>query len=340
MTTYETMDGVEPLATEFLLPGLPRIPKGDATVVYGDGSIGKGRLVCSWIAQVINSDPTALVIVVLPEDHPSEQVAPRLMEAGVSDLSRVVNMTRMEGGARFKLSASASHDGHIGIMRSAVQDLTNVPDDNGVLPHPDRPVRHVAMIILDPIAALIGWGTIGGNAGVRRMLEPIQDLSADFGIATIIVAHPVSGGKLQGSMGFSQAARAVYRVHIDPNNRAVRLISSEKTNNQGASEPVRFTIEDDGSGPRVVMLDSAELAKRQASWRTPPDSGAGTAILTALRDSIGGLTIAQISDMTGVPVASARTLLWRMGKRGQIRQDSGLYEYVRHSGIALPAATA
>ena len=94
---FPTMDDVEPMATEYLIDS-PRVVKGDVTLLYGDGAIGKGRLVMSWIAQVINSDPSAVVIVVLPEDHPSEQVAPRLYEAGVSDLGRVINLSRLVGG--------------------------------------------------------------------------------------------------------------------------------------------------------------------------------------------------------------------------------------------------
>ena len=146
MTIYPTMADVEPMATEYLIDS-PRVPKGDVTLVYGDGAIGKGRLIMSWVADVINHDPESVVIVILPEDHPSEQVAPRLYEAGVRDLSRVINLTRLVGGDRFKLSASATHPGHIGLLRECVTSVNA------------QPRRRVAMIVIDPIGAVVGSGT-------------------------------------------------------------------------------------------------------------------------------------------------------------------------------------
>ena len=91
------------------------------------------------------------------------------------------------------------------------------------------------------------WGTIGTNAGVRRLLEPIDDLCQDFGISNVMVAHPVSGGKLQGSMGFAQAARLVYRVAIDPGNPTVPsalaawMDAGYGTTTIGAGEPLITT---------------------------------------------------------------------------------------------------
>jgi hypothetical protein len=100
-TVYESFEDIDQLETEYLLPGSAfRIPRGDLTLLYGTGGVGKGRLLMSVIADVVNDGGS--VIVILPEDHPNEQVRPRLEAAGVEDLSRVINMTRLpNGGARF-----------------------------------------------------------------------------------------------------------------------------------------------------------------------------------------------------------------------------------------------
>ena len=124
-------------------------------------------------------------------------------------------------------------------------------------------------------------------------------------------------------MGLQQAARVIYRVHTDPADPTVRLISQVKANNEPGGESLRFVIEDSGEGPRVVLLTAAEISRRQASWRTDPDASASTAILSALRGSLAPLSVAQLSDMTGVGVPTVRTLLWRMTKRGQITGDAG-----------------
>jgi hypothetical protein len=316
-TVYPTMADVEPRETEYVLAGLPRIPLGGVSIVYGEGSVGKGRLVMSWIAEIINSDPHAVVIGVWGEDNASEQVVPRLMEAGVSDLSRVINMTRLSGGSRFKLSASATHPGHIGLLRECVESIN--------APVKGKPRRRVALIVLDPLSTVCGWGSIQSNDGARRLLESVDDVCADTGAACVIVAHVVTGGKLQGSMGLSQAARVIYRVAADPANPTTRLISIAKANNLPETPPMRFTVEDDGSGPRVVMLDSAEIERRQASWRKPVDAGASTAILGALGSALVPLTPAQLADMTGIGLPTIRTLLWRMTRRGQVTAVAGLY---------------
>ena len=256
-TPPQTMAGVDILSTEYLLTGLPRIPRGDVTLLFGEGAIGKGRLIWSWIAEVINSDDSAVVLVVLPEDHPNEQIAPRLRDAGVSDPSRVVNLTRLPNGSRFKLSADLTHAGDLGLLRQYIGDIS----DTG---------REVRMIVLDPLASIVGWGSIQTNAGARRLLEPIQDLCQDTGIAGIVVAHTVTGGKLQGSFGLSQAARLVYRVSQDRVNPSVRIISVDKANNLPEMEDLRFVLEGDDAGHvRVVMLDGAESDRRQRQWREP-----------------------------------------------------------------------
>ena len=259
-TQIQTMEDVGILDTLYLIDQ-PKVPRGDVTLVFGEGAIGKGRLIWSWIAEVINGDPDAVVIGVWPEDHPNEQVARRLRDAGVSDPSRVVNLTRLPNGARCKLSADLTHTGNLGLLRQFIADIA----DTG---------RTVKMIILDPLASVVGWGSIQVNAGARRLLEPLQDLCMDTGIAGIVVAHTVASGKLQGSMGLSQAARLVYRVSADPADPAtIRLIHAEKSNNLPATSDLRFTIESDDAGCiRVVVVDSAEAGRRQRSWREPRES--------------------------------------------------------------------
>ena len=298
-TAPQTMAGVDILSTEYLLAGLPRIPRGDVCLLFGDGAVGKGRLIWAWIAEVINSDPDAVVLGIWPEDHPNEQIAPRLRDAGVSDPSRVVNMTRLPNGSRFKLSADLTHAGDLGLLRQFIADIA----DTG---------RKVKMIVLDPLASVVGWGSIQTNAGARRLLEPVQDLCMDTGIAGVVVAHTVTGGKLQGSMGLSQAARFVYRVSLDRVNPAVRVISVDKANNLPETEDLRFVIEGDDAGHvRVVMLDGAESDRRQRQWREPrqappvagPFAGPPPAAAPAKHDR-GGLH--SVPDLPGrIPVPAS-----------------------------------
>lgn len=306
---YRTAADDDPVVTEFLLDHPPLIPKGDVTGLYGAGGLGKGRSVAAVIAEVVNDGGS--VIVILPEDHPGEQVRPRLEAAGVGDMSRVINLTRLPEGGRLKFSASERHDGHLPLLREAVDVLAAQGHD-------------VRLVVIDPIAACIGWGTINTNQGARRVVEGLQDLAADTGIAVLLVCHTVKSGALQGSAGLEQALRLLYKISKDPVNPLVRVLSVAKANNLPVTADLRFVIDDDDNGTRVTWLDAAETERRQRSWRKPEDAGASTAILAALKDATGPLPVAEVARMTGLSVPVARTLLWRMRQRGQaVSTDDG-----------------
>lgn len=328
-TAYTSFSEIAPLPTEYLLDRYPRIPRGDVTLFYGEGSVGKGRMICSLIADVVRGGGS--VITVLPEDHPAEEVAPRLRAAGVPDLSRVIDMTRLPGGSRFKLSADTKHDGDVGHLRQAIGELGELGHD-------------VRLIVIDPLAAVVGWGSIATNAGARRLVEPLQDLAMSTGVAVIVVAHSVKSGVLQGSAGLQQALRLVYKVTKDPANPALRILHADKANNLVA-EDLRFTVEEGDDGQvRVIWLDRAEQDRRNRSWRTPPAAApavwhsallgirwpgqaeADTEILGTYPGSEGAQIARRRCEMHPMFRASAP---WQHGRSGQ------LSKYTRPDGAVI-----
>lgn len=242
-----------------------RIPCGDVTLVYGEGAAGKGRMICDLIGRVTTGRPMPLcppgtamepgsVIVIQPEDDPNEQVAHRLRAAG-ADLSRVYDLTRLEGGSRFKLSARIGVEGHLPHLRQVIDTL-------------EAEGRNPRMVVIDPLAAVVGWGTINTNPGARALMEPLQDLAKDTGVAILVVAHTVKSGALQGSAGLPQALRTVWKVSRDKDNPAFRQLELTKANNLPDTEPVRYTItEDDDGRIRVVWQDRAQQLDQRMAWR-------------------------------------------------------------------------
>lgn len=242
-----------------------RIPCGDVSLLFGDGAVGKGRMICDLIGRITTGRPMPLcgqdtaadpgsVIVILPEDDPNEQVAHRLRAAG-ADLTRVYDLTRLDGGSRFKLSADAKHQGDLPHLRGLVDQL-------------EAEGRNPRLIVIDPLAAVLGWGTIQTNPGARRLIEPLQDMAKDTGIAVLVIAHTVKSGVLQGSAGLPQALRTVWKVSRDPDNPAYRLLTLEKHNNLPDAEPVRYGIEQGDDGlVRVVWLDLEALQEQRRGWR-------------------------------------------------------------------------
>jgi predicted ATP-dependent serine protease len=258
-TKYQTVADTDALPTEYLLGDrLPKVPRGDVTVMFGDGGTGKGRL-NAWMIKRVTADG-GTVVGVWPEDHPNEQVRPRLEAAGLTDeeMGRVVNLTRLPGSGRFKISADITHAGDMPLLREQV--LPDLAADG----------HDVRMLIIDPLAAVVGWGSIQTNAGARRAVEPIQDLCADTGIAGLIVAHTTKEGILQGSAGLLQAVRLAYKVSRDRNDPEIRVIHADKANNLPAQEDLMFRLEDDDNGnAKVVFLDTLYVEAKQRQWRTP-----------------------------------------------------------------------
>jgi hypothetical protein len=265
---------IEPQDTHWLWPG--RIPLGDVTLIFGEGAVGKGRMLASIIASVAKGEPVGTstetaapggVGVIFAEDKAGEQVAKRLRAAGLTgqaDLARVRDLTRMGSGSRFKLSATPSKPGHVGWLRA---EIGRMADEGG----------NPRLVIIDPLAAVIGWGSIQTNAGARYATEPLQDLAEETGVAVIVIAHTTKAGVLQGSAGLMQALRVVYRVALDPVNAAERVITAEKANDLPPQDDLRFTIVPDGDGnARCVWLDRAAIDERRQGWRDRAAAQPGT----------------------------------------------------------------
>jgi hypothetical protein len=228
------------------------------------------------------------VILILPEDHPSEQVRPRLDAAG-ADVTRVVDMTRLATGSRFKLSATMSKDGDVGLLRECIETLKvtcaacRVPMARGTCPQcGGAEDMNPRLVIIDPLTACIGYGSINTVTGARRAVEPLQDLAQSTGVTILLVMHTTKDGQLQGSAGIKQALRLLYRVSKDT-NPAVRVISQDKANNQADTPDAKFTLEGTESGVKVIWLTRAEQDARNASWREAvPDDAAQMATVHLL----------------------------------------------------------
>lgn len=281
-SAFVTFAEIDPLPTEPLWPGF--WPRGEVVGWFGEGGLGKGRSELDLAARITRGDPMPFctgqsrpgsVILILPEDHPSEQIRPRLDAAG-ADVSRVIEMTRLVTGSRFKLSAAQTKDGDVGLLREAIETLKatcaecreqmaagRCPACGGTEDMNPR------LVIIDPLSAVIGHGSISTVAGARRAIEPLQDVAASTGVTILLVMHCTKDGQLQGSAGVKQALRLLYRISKDV-NPMVRVIALDKANNQGETPDAKFTLEDTGDGVKVIWLDRLEQDRRARSWRELP----------------------------------------------------------------------
>lgn len=300
----EVLDGFAAMSTVPERPMIPLdlgdiplvLPRADMTLLYGRGGIGKGRLTHSLIARVTEGGGD--VVGAWAEDKPDEQVRARLEAAG-ADPAHVWNITRLGDGTRFKLSAAERHEGHISLLRAFMSRLADMG-------------RDPRLIILDPVSALVGWGTIQTVAGARRFVEPVQDLADTTGAAVLGIGHPRKDGKLQGSEGLRDALRVIYEVSVDPINAAYRVITMEKGNDlASAADGLRFTITSGPEGrPRVEWVTRESMDAERAAWRdrltattrTPVAPLAGGMLDAPVRLARAGTWPASCMTSAGAPV--------------------------------------
>lgn len=332
-----TFDKVSEQPT-LLLSQRPYIPYGDVTVVYGEGSLGKGRSIASIIGAVTTGRPVGLdtdadapgdVIVMLPEDKPGEQVVGRLIAAG-ADLSRVHDLTRLDGGTRFKFSANAKTAGALPVLRSYIDHLRRsclcgetFSDAMALVQHlaqvplPEHGPRNPRLVVGDPVTALVGDGTIQTNKGARAFIEPIQDLADDTGVAVVLVMHPTKAGKLQGSGAIRDAARVVLRMRWDEVSKEQRVVEVEKGNNvpPALALPVKFTIEDGEDGrPRVRWLGGAGGTGQSPAWREKLQAEKTARAVLAAKAAVTSVPLPGAASPAGQPW---RAIRWDKAPGGQ-----------------------
>jgi len=253
--TTPTYADIPALETIWLWAG--RIPRGEVTLIAGEGGVGKGLLLVDLAARVSTGRPMpgttpdgadsagdgpGSVILITPEDDPSEAVAWRLRAAG-ANLTKIHDMTLLPGGGQFTL-----------------------PADTGQLRHLVDTLGDVRLIIIDPLMACVDR-PVATNLGARRVMAPLQRLARDAGVAAVVSHHLVKSGVIAGSRGLTDAARIVHRVTRDPENPQIRVLEVVKTNITGESAGARYTITGTGTDAKVTWVTREQVTARRTTWR-------------------------------------------------------------------------
>ena len=227
---YINAGEVTPKAIRWLWPG--RIATGKVSLIVGDPGLGKSQ-VCASLASVVTNggswpvDRTpceqGAVIILSAEDDPEDTIRPRLDAAGamvqhVYILQAVKYESDTQKGERgFDLAKDAAKLGLLGAELAG----------KGV------PVR---LIVIDPVSAYLGIADSHKNAEVRALLTPLSLVAQQRQCAILLVSHlnksQTSSAlmRVQGSVAFSAAARAVWGVTKDPQNEQRRLFMPMKNN--------------------------------------------------------------------------------------------------------------
>ena len=239
-------DELEIRGIEWLWPG--RFALGKIGLIAGLPDYGKGQ-----IAAFISAAVTAAlelpcyegvaaqgsVVWLNAEDDTRDTVKPRLMAAG-ADLKRVhfLNGVRVDGEDKiFNLATD------LRCLRKVIERIGNV-----------------VLVIIDPISSYLGVGKVDGRSAtdVRGILTPLKELAEEQHIAVIAIAHfnkkdDVKSALLRvsDSIAYVAAARHVYAVLDDPEDKNSKLFVKAKNNLARDTKALRY-----GMGVKTVGHDA------------------------------------------------------------------------------------
>jgi hypothetical protein len=255
------MAEINPVPLRWLWPGV--IPAGKLTLFVGDPGLGKSLVALDIAARVTSgipwpdgssACPIGKVILLSAEDDPADTIRPRLDAAGaISDLVRLIE----------------------GVRDGKRQRLFNLADDTLRL---DAEIaQDTRLIIIDPITAYVGGIDSHVTSDVRGLLAPLAELAARRGLAILGVSHLNKGSgaamyRTTGSLAWVAAARAVWAVGRDPENRDRILMLPVKQNLSPNLGGFAYGILPKNDAPCIAWENGRALGDADALLRSLEDT--------------------------------------------------------------------
>lgn len=288
-----------------------RIARGKLTVLAGHPGLGKSQaaLAIAAIVTTCGRWPVSgeraergAVVILSAEDDPADTIRPRLEAAG-GDLGRCY------------LIEAAQDMGADGKPR---RRGFSVVDDLPRLDAQLRRIGDVALIIIDPITAYLGAIDSHRNAEVRAALAPLADLAAQHGAAILAISHlrkSLAGEavlQVIGSLAFGAAARAVYLVTRDPEDRERRLFCPQRTT---SGTTALATPTASSRRPSAAVSRHAASRGNRSRSRSPPIRHWRRATRRARSGSRRGVRWPRLGCAICWQLARSRSKSWRRRPR-------------------------
>jgi hypothetical protein len=354
-----------------------RVQAGELTYLWGEGGLGKDYVCVDLVARVTRGLPMpgdpedaaglpGSAILITPEDRTEFTIVHRVSHAvdgRGADRRKVLDLTSPDRGSGEGSRSSFTVGGNgtrytddLGVLRRAISELNTCAYARGdKCPMHERFEQHPAcrLVVLGPIAKIAGC-SIAGNQGVRqKIIEPLQDVARDTGVAIVLTGHPTQDGKMGGSAGIGQAARLVLKIEADTANPAIRRVMLTKANtvDKQSLSAVRYTLTEAVPGNRNTSyvewlpgIDDEDAESNSPALSVPgqlPAQGTGQrALLDLLREAGEPLSGQALSARSGIKYNTARVYLSRLCESGLVMRPDNIRGAFAAKPEAAPAPAA
>lgn len=222
---------------------------GHVNLLAGDPGVGKSMIAVDAAARVSTGRPwpdgspceQGEVLYATTEDGFADTVLPRL-KAAEADCSRI---TFVEGTRDSDGDGALFLDEHSALLDEALQQKQG----------------EVRLLILDTLQSFIGASiSTNNNSSTRRVMTPLKQLAEKHRVAIICLEHLNKSGtprnatyRVQGSIAFTGAARAVWIVCKDPDDESRRIVQAGKCNLAPDADGLgmAYCIEGKAGRPRI-----------------------------------------------------------------------------------------
>ncbi len=315
--TVSSLENEEIKETEWLISGF--LPKGQVTVLAGDGGSGKTTIWCA-LAAAVSAGRCSFFETEIAEAFPERKPLKVLFFSSEDSLNETL-LPRLDrnGADRRNLKTIKIQDKRFEKIKFGSRYLEKLVEK-------ERP----ALMIFDPLQSYVDPKIkMGDRNAMRSCLNPLIGLGEKYGVMSLIVVHAnkqsgVYGRKrIADSADIWDLARSVLMVGTTE-EKGVRYISQEKSNYGVIQDTVLFSIHDGEikvEGHTVKhdreFIQEADYTKYQA----PKREEAKEFILDYLKD--GEKEVSELDGMAKAVGISGRTLT---RAKAELR-ESGIAKY-------------
>jgi KaiC/GvpD/RAD55 family RecA-like ATPase len=249
----------------WLWPG--RLPRGKITLLSGDPGTGKSFLSLDLAARITTGR-------LAPDDQPLDTGACLFLvgEDGLADTVRArADMLKADPSKIIILDGVKDKDGQKRFFR--------FDEHMTVLENAARLIPDLRLIVIDPIASFLGKFDPNKMGDARAVMDPLAKIAENRCVSVLVLAHLNKAQtasavyRTSGSQQWSAAARSVFYLAEDPEDRGRRILDTLKMNLAKKPHKLSFIIADRGPEDYRIHEDD----HRSADEILQPTIGAGNA---------------------------------------------------------------